>query len=104
MQDETQNKRMTGAHYAEALRKMTRRHDQLVQGLSILRQIDDFDDPTLDIDTIFGCLLDTLSYGLGAENCSLMLLDSSERYMELRAACSPLEDGSRVYKSGDWEG
>ncbi|MFW5870278.1 MAG: response regulator [Candidatus Sumerlaeota bacterium] len=104
MQDETQNRRRNGEHYAEALRKMTRRHDQLVQGLSILRQIDDFDDPTLDIDTIFGCLLDTLSYGLGAENCSLMLLDSSERYMELRAACSPLEDGSRVYKSGDWEG
>ncbi len=94
----------TEKQYAEALRKMSRRYDQLVQGLSILRQIDDFDDPTLDMDTIFGCLLDTLSYGLGAENCSLMLLDSNEKFMELRAACSPLENGSRVFKSGSWDG
>ncbi len=103
--EETPNKdTRTEQQYAEALRKMSRRYDQLVQGLSIMRQIDDFDDPSLDMDTIFGCLLDTLSYGLGAENCSLMLLDPSEKFMELRAACSPIENGSRVFKSGSWDG
>jgi PAS domain S-box-containing protein len=90
--------------YAEALREMTLRYEALVQDLSILRQIDEFDDPELDLSEICQKLVETLTHGLAAENCSLMLMDPKRQQLELRAASSPTEDRGRYYKAGEWFG
>ncbi len=90
--------------YSDALREMTSRHERLVQGLSILRQIDDIDSTNPDTDTLARNILEVLARGLLAENCSLMLLDASGEYLELRAAYSPFEEQSRAYRPGVWQG
>ena len=92
------------ASYAKALREMTLRYEALVQDLSILRQIDEFDDPELDLSEICQKLVETLTHGLAAENCSLMLMDPKRQQLELRAASSPTEDRGRYYKAGEWFG
>ncbi|MBN1866929.1 response regulator [Candidatus Sumerlaeota bacterium] len=89
---------------AETLWELNRRHERLVQGLSIMRQIDEFDDPALDLEIVFLRLLGTLSLGLRAENASLMLLDPTGEFLELRAACSPLEEEGQSFGSGEWSG
>jgi PAS domain S-box-containing protein len=90
--------------YSDALREMTSRHERLVQGLSILRQIDEIDSTNPDTDTLARNILEILARGLLAENCSLMLLDASGEYLELRAAYSPFEEQSRTYRPGVWQG
>ena len=90
--------------YAEALREVTLRYEALVQDLSILRQIDEFDDPELDLSEICQKIVETLTHGLAAENCSLMLMDPKRQQLELRAASSPTEDRGRYYKAGEWFG
>ncbi len=90
--------------YSDALREMTSRHERLVQGLSILRQIDEIDSTNPDTDTLARSILEILARGLLAENCSLMLLDASGEYLELRAAYSPFEEQSRTYRPGVWQG
>jgi PAS domain S-box-containing protein len=90
--------------YSDALREMTSRHERLVQGLSILRQIDEIDNSNPDTDTLARSILEILARGLLAENCSLMLLDASGEYLELRAAYSPFEEQSRTYRPGVWQG
>ncbi len=90
--------------YAEALREMALRYEELVRDLSILRQIDEFDNPELDLSEICQKLVETLSQGLAAENCSLMLVDQQGQQLELRAASSPIEDRGKYYKAGEWFG
>jgi len=90
--------------YAEALRETTLRFERLVQALSILRQMDELDDPECDMDEICRRMLETITFGLEAENCSLMLLDDDGEFLELRAACSPLENQGKSFGPGVWPG
>ncbi|MCP4644682.1 MAG: PAS domain S-box protein [bacterium] len=90
--------------YADALHDMASRYERLVKGFAILRQIDSFDSPDLDVDEICMRLLDAVATGLPAENCSLMLLQEDGKFLELRAACSALEDQGAFFGPGFWSG
>ncbi len=90
--------------YSEALRHMTLRYERLVQALSILRQMNELDDPRKSIDHITRGILETIALGLAAENCSLMLLDETGEFLELRGACSPFDTHGRTFEPGMWHG
>jgi PAS domain S-box-containing protein len=91
--------------WPEALRQMTARYENLVKALSILRKMDEFDDPEAHLPDIFSRILEVVALGLNAENCSLMLLDEETQMLQLRAACSPLEDESRSFRDPEaWSG
>lgn len=90
--------------YAEALRQMTLRYERVVQALSILRQLDELDNPKLRISEVARGVLETVALGLAAENCSLMLVDDSGGYLELRAACSPMDEACTVFDPREWKG
>jgi len=90
--------------YAEALQQLTRRYEGLVQTLSILRQIDAWDDPTLDMDQLCCKIVETIAFGLAVKNCSLMLRDGNGQFLELRAACGPFEDEGKSFAPGTWHG
>ncbi len=90
--------------YAEALRQMTLRYERVVQALSILRHLDELDSPVLRISEVAGGVLEAVAVGLAAENCSLMLLDDTGEYLELRAACSPMDEASKVFDPREWSG
>ncbi|MCP4642761.1 MAG: PAS domain-containing protein [bacterium] len=92
------------APYAEALREMTFRYEHLLQAFSILRQMEELDDPAQDIGSICRGVLETIASGLAAENCSLMLKDASGESLELRAACSPFEEQAASFDTGTWAG
>jgi PAS domain S-box-containing protein len=90
--------------YAEALRQMTLRYERLVHAMAILRQLDALDDPALDPDETAARVLDAIAMGLAAENCSLMMVDPTGTYLELQAACSPLEPEVSRFPRGAWNG
>jgi PAS domain S-box-containing protein len=90
--------------YAEALRQMTLRYERVVQALSILRQLDELDNPALRISEVAGGVLEAVAIGLAAENCSLMLVDDAGEYLELRAACSPMDEACKVFDPREWKG
>ena len=90
--------------YVKALREMTRRYERLVRDLSILNKIDEIEDPKVDIDEICKQLVEIISSELSVENCSLMLLDDKDKYLELRAVCSPMEEQGKSFGAGSWQG
>ncbi|MFO7976482.1 MAG: GAF domain-containing protein [Candidatus Hydrogenedentota bacterium] len=90
--------------YAEALRQMTLRYERVVQALSIMRQMDELDNPALRISEVACGVLEAVAVGLAAENCSLMLVDDSGDYLELRAACSPMDEAGKVFDPREWKG
>ena len=90
--------------FSEALRELSHRYERLLQDLSILRQIDDFDSPELDLSIVCARLVETVAAGLAAENCSLALLDASGAFLELRAASSPFEEEGKYFGAGEWGG
>ena len=90
--------------FADELRKTTLRHEHLVRQLSILREIDRFDDFSIESEEVFRRLLETLAFGLATENCSLFLLDDTGQYLELRAACGAVEEHGKSFAPGDWGG
>ncbi|MCX7046215.1 MAG: ATP-binding protein [Candidatus Sumerlaeota bacterium] len=92
------------ASYAQALHDLTRRYEQLVESLSLLRQIDELDNPNWELSSIFRRLLEVLANGVKAENTSLMLMTESENALELRAAYSPSQAQSAIFSPGQWEG
>jgi len=83
---------------------MTNRYESLVQNLSILRQLDELDNPLEDKNELCRRMVETIAFGLAAENCSLMLLDERGEFLELRAACGPAQQDGRKYASGEWTG
>jgi hypothetical protein len=91
----SQKRRPTHADaYAEALRQMTLSYERLVLALSILRQLDDLDDPEFSLDRICLRIAETVAFGLAAEHCHLWLLDPTGGESRLMACCSPfLSDG-----------
>ena len=89
--------------YAEALQQLNRRYEGLVQTLSILRQMDAWDDPILDTDELCRKIVETVAFGLSAKNCSLMLLDGNGQFLDLRAACGPFEDEGKSFAPGAWQ-
>lgn len=90
--------------YARALQEVTKRYERLVQALSILRQIDEIDDPEQDVEEICRRLVQSIAFGLASENCSLMLLSEDGEQLELRAACSPFEEEGKSFAPGMWKG
>ncbi len=92
------------AHYAEALRQMTRRYERLVQDLSILKQMDRVDDPRANFEDVCRRVVEVIAFGFAAENCSLMLMDDEDNRLKLRAACSPFEEKGVAFRPGDWFG
>ncbi|HIJ73412.1 MAG TPA: PAS domain S-box protein [Candidatus Hydrogenedentes bacterium] len=96
--------RSSNGSYAEALQEMTLRYERLVQDLSILRRINQADDPDLAIDDVCRQIVETVASGLGVENCSMMLMTEEGEAVELRAACSPLEDAGKSFGPGAWQG
>jgi len=89
--------------YADALGKMTRRHEHFVRQLSVLSEIDACDDFSLTMEDIFRLLVETLAFGLATENCSLMLLDPTGQYLSLRAACSAIDERGKSFQEGEWK-
>lgn len=94
----------SGRLYADALREATRHGERLIQVLSILHQMEELDDPTTGLKTVFCRIVETIASGLAAENCSLFLIDKKKQHVELRAACSPFEDRGRYFEPGDQAG
>ncbi len=90
--------------FVQALQDTTRRCERLMQILSILRQMDDLDDPTMTLTEICRRLVEAIAFELAAENCSLFLLDDAGETLELRAACSPFEDRGKAFAPGAWSG
>lgn len=90
--------------YAGALRQMTLRYERVVQALSILRQLDELDNPCLQLSEVARGVLEAVSVCLAAENCSLMLLDATGEHLELRAACSPMDEACNVFNPFEWGG
>ena len=90
--------------YIEALRAMTLRYERVVQALSILREMDEIDHPAHGIEEIARRILEAITLGLAAENCSLMLLDNEGQSLELRAAYSPVQDRCETFEPGAWSG
>ncbi|MBI5537714.1 MAG: response regulator [Deltaproteobacteria bacterium] len=78
--------------YAIALRDMAGRYEELVRGLSILKQIDSLDDPQRPLRDICIRLLQTITQNLLADNGSLMMLDARGEHLELWAATGFLEE------------
>lgn len=78
--------------YAHALSDMAWRYEQLVRGLSILRQIDALDDVALPPEEICAGLLKTIADNLQVESCALLLLDDAGERLELWAVADWLED------------
>jgi len=90
--------------YAEALRQMTLRYECLVQALSILRRVDEVDDPSRSSDDLFRRILETIAFGLAAENCSLMFIEETGEFLELRAACSASAERGVSFAPHAWHG
>lgn len=90
--------------FVQALQETTRRCERLMQILSVLRQMDELDDPTLTLAEICRRMVEPIAFDLAAENCSLFLLDETGEYLELRAAYSPFEDRAKAYAPGAWRG
>jgi PAS domain S-box-containing protein len=92
-----------GEHeYADALRNATRRSERLVQILSILREMDQLDDPATGLKTVCSHIVEAIASSLAAENCSLFLLNDSKCELQLRATCSPLEDTAKYFEPDAW--
>ncbi len=91
-------------HYARALRELSHVYERLVQGLSILEQVDAIDDPSLELHEVSLRLLEAIATGLSAENCSLMLLTEDEEHLELLAARSALEEQGKFFGRDSWQG
>lgn len=89
--------------YSKALKHTTMRYEGLVRDLSILRQLDELDDPDLDFGAICRAMVEQIAAGLAAENCSIMLLND-EDLLELRAACSPFDEQGTAFDAGTWSG
>ncbi|HNT34954.1 MAG TPA: ATP-binding protein [bacterium] len=90
--------------HAEALREMAQRYENLVQNLSILRQLDELDRPDREMQVLCREMVETIAFGLAAENCSLMLLDHEKTCLQLRAACGPYQTKGQSYAPGEWGG
>ncbi len=101
---EQTNRPSESRSYAEALQQLSVRYEQLVRSISILHEIDEIDDPGLEVSEICTRLVDALAAGLAAENCSLTMLDERGEFLELRAASSPFENVSKYFGSGEWHG
>lgn len=99
-----QREESTSQHYAEALREATLRYQRLVQDLSILKQMDEIDDPRCNLEEICRRMVEVIAFGFAAENCSLMLMDDEDERLKLRAACSPFEERGVSFRPGDWFG
>jgi GAF domain-containing protein len=78
--------------YVQALQEMTHLYERLVEELSILLKLDHLDDPALSFDTICRRLVETIAFGLRAQNCTLMLPEEEGQVLRVRAACSPYEE------------
>lgn len=88
--------------YVEALQQTTRRYEGLMQVLSILREMDEVDDPSSELGEICCRILEIIASGLAAENCSLFLLDEGGEFLSLRAACSAFEAQSTFFEPDTW--
>lgn len=101
----TSNKfHMESEPFALALRDMTSRYERLVHALSVLRRIDELDDPSIEADELFRRILETIAFGLAAENCSLMLVDETGEFLELRAACGVSAECGVSFAPHAWHG
>jgi PAS domain S-box-containing protein len=83
-------------------REMAARYERLVMEQSMLREIDELKALTEDTDGLCRTLVRAVASGLSAENCSIMLVDESGEYLELRAGASPLDGlgGTYVARKG----
>jgi two-component system phosphate regulon sensor histidine kinase PhoR len=90
--------------YAKALRKLTLRYEKLLKELSLLHQIDALKSCEVDTEDLCRSLLQALTSEMPVENCSLMLVDDSGEYLELRAVSSPLEENAQKFSPGQWPG
>ena len=90
--------------YAEALREMTQRYEQLVRGVAILTHIDSVDTLALRLQEMCQQLLDAVAQGLHAENSSLMLLDDEGQFLELWAASSAVDSQKSFVGPDFWKG
>jgi two-component system cell cycle sensor histidine kinase/response regulator CckA len=96
------DKEKADIEFVEALQDVTRRCERLVQILSILREMDQLDDPARGLRTVCSHIVEAIASSLAAENCSLFLVDDSRCEVQLRATCSPLEEGARYFPPGAW--
>lgn len=90
--------------FVKALQDTTLRCERLMEILSILRQMDELNEPSLSLDEICRRILEPIAFELAAENCSLYLMDEQGERLELRAACSPFEERGKAYPAGGWTG
>lgn len=81
--------------FADALRQMTLRYENLIEGLSMLRQLDSIDDLGCSFDQVAARMAQAIAEGLRAETCSLLVVDEREGLFELRAAASIFGDDPR---------
>lgn len=101
---ETHDATTNAQTYAAARQDMSRRYERVVLALSILRQLNDIDDPTEPLNTLYTRIVETVAFSMAAENCSIMLKSADGKTLELRSACSPFEEHGKAYAPHAWQG
>lgn len=90
--------------YGQTLREMTLRYERLVRVMSIFRRMDELDASHHRLSDIFTGILQALTEGVAAFNCSLMMANEEKQQLELRAAFGLRELECRYYEPGQWQG
>lgn len=78
--------------YADALRELSARHEQLIIELSLLKRLDELEPLREEPHALCGEMARTIASVLRADNCSIMLLDAEARCMEIQGAASSFEE------------
>ena len=97
-------KDLNPASYAQAFGQLTLRYERLLKELSLLSQLNDIQLIELNTEQLCHQLAEAMASELDVENCSLMLLHCEGDSLELRAASSPLDEGSKAFLPGAWTG
>lgn len=89
--------------YAKTLAEANRLYEEKVKELNALRRVGDALRSVLSVRKVCGEIVDVLVEEVGAENCSLMLLDRKEGTLLLKAARGKRDSAARYFESDEPE-
>ena len=86
--------------YMKELQETTRRFEEKVRELSVVRRIGESLKYTRDVRRVFAVIIDTIIDETNAENCSLMLLNRSTEELAVKAARGQKDSEISYYHTG----
>ncbi len=89
--------------YAKTLAEANKLYEEKVKELNALRRVGDALRSVLSVRKVCGEIVDVLVEEVGAENCSLMLLDRKEGTLRLKAARGKRDARARYYEDREPE-